>query len=57
MRAHTHTYTHIHTYIHTQSTSFEEGSARRRDLYLNTQHSQDTDIHVPGGICTRIPRY
>jgi hypothetical protein len=28
--------------------------APRKDLYLtNTQHSQETDIHAPGGIQTR----
>jgi hypothetical protein len=33
----------------------DEGSVCRRDHYLNnkTQHSQDTDIHTPGGIRTR----
>jgi len=34
----------------------DEWSARRRDLYLtthNTQHSQQTNIHAPGGIRTR----
>ena len=36
-------------------TSLDEWSARRRDLYLtthNTQHSQQTNIHAPGGIRT-----
>jgi hypothetical protein len=35
-------------------TSLDEWSARHRDLYLktNTQHSQQTDIHSPGGIRT-----
>ena len=33
-----------------------EGSARHRGLYLHTtQHSQETDIHAPGGIQTRNP--
>ena len=37
-------------------TSLDEGSPRRRDLYLhNTQHSQEKDIHVSGGIRTLIP--
>jgi hypothetical protein len=37
-------------------TPLYEWSARRRDLYLtNTQHSQQTNIHVPGGIRTRNP--
>jgi hypothetical protein len=35
------------------SSSLDEGSALRRDLYLTTQHSQKTDIHAPGGIRTR----
>jgi hypothetical protein len=35
-------------------TPLDEGSARRRDLYLtNTQHSQQTNIHA--GIRTRNP--
>ena len=35
-------------------TPLDEWSARRRDLYLyNTQHSQQTDIHVTGEIRTR----
>ena len=34
-------------------TPLDEWSARRRDLYLiNTQHSQQTNIHAPGGIQT-----
>jgi hypothetical protein len=34
----------------------DEGSAHCRDLYLtNTQHSQQTNIHAPGGIRTRDP--
>jgi len=33
-------------------TPLDEWSARRRDLYLTTQHSQQTDIHAPGGIWT-----
>ena len=33
--------------------SLNEGSARRRDSYLTTQHQQETDIHAPGGIRTR----
>jgi hypothetical protein len=38
-------------------TSLDERSARRRDLSLpdNTQHSQQTDIHAPGGIRTHNP--
>ena len=35
-------------------TPLDERSARRRDLYLTThiRHSQQTDIHAPGGIRT-----
>jgi hypothetical protein len=37
-------------------TPLDEWSARRRDLYLtNTQHSQQTNIHAPGGIQTLNP--
>jgi hypothetical protein len=35
-------------------TTLDEGSARCRDLYFdNTQHSQETDTHAPGGIRIR----
>jgi len=35
-------------------TPLEEGSARRRDVYLQeTQHSQETDIRAPSEIRTR----
>jgi len=33
----------------------DERLARRRDIYLTTQHSQETDIHAAGGIRTRNP--
>jgi hypothetical protein len=33
--------------------SLDEGSARRRDLYLTTQLSQETDIPAPNGIRNR----
>jgi len=33
----------------------DEGSARRRDLWLTTQPSHETDIHVPSVIRTRSP--
>jgi hypothetical protein len=37
-------------------TPLDEWSARRRELYLtNTQHPQQTNMHVPGGIRTRNP--
>jgi hypothetical protein len=45
--------THKHTL---NMTLLDEGSACRRSLYmLNAQHSQETDIHVPGGIHTLSP--
>ena len=47
-----------HTQGHTKvsRTPLDEWSARRRDLYpKNTQHSQQTNIHAPGGIRTRNP--
>ena len=34
----------------------DEWPAWCRDLYLTTQHSQQTDIHAPSGIRTRNPR-
>jgi hypothetical protein len=37
-------------------TTLDEWSALHRDLYLTIQHSQQTDIHAPGGIWTRSPR-
>ena len=33
----------------------DEGSARRRDLYVTTHQTQRTDVHAPGGIRTRSP--
>jgi hypothetical protein len=48
----------VHTQTHTivGRTPLDEGSARRRDLYLTThEHSQDTNIHAPGGIRTHDP--
>jgi hypothetical protein len=33
-------------------TPLDERSVRRRDHYLTTQHSQQTNIHAPGGIGT-----
>ena len=37
-------------------TRLDEGSAQRTNLYLHTtQHSQQTDFHVPGGIRTHNP--
>jgi len=36
--------------------TLDEGSTRRKDLYLNnTRHSQETNIHVPGGFEPAIP--
>jgi hypothetical protein len=34
-------------------TPLDEWSARRRDYLTNTHHSQQTNIHAPGGIRTR----
>ena len=31
-------------------TPLDEWQARRRDLYLTTHNTQETDIHAPGGI-------
>jgi hypothetical protein len=46
--------THIrHTTI--GRTPLDEGPARRRDLYLTTQYSQETDIHALGGIRAHDP--
>ena len=36
-------------------TPLDKGSARRRDLWQHTKHSQETDMSVPGGIRTRDP--
>jgi hypothetical protein len=47
-----------HTERHTTvgRTPLDEGSARRRGLpENNTQHSQETNIHAPGGIRTLDP--
>jgi hypothetical protein len=37
-------------------TSLDEWSARRRELYLTTHNTHETDIHAPRGIRTRNPR-
>jgi hypothetical protein len=46
-----------HTQTHTTvgRTPLDEGSARRRDLYLTTEHSQQTNIHARGEIRTHDP--
>jgi hypothetical protein len=46
-----------HSVKHTalSSTPLDEWSSRRRGLYLTTQHSQEADIHAPGGIRTHNP--
>jgi hypothetical protein len=46
-----------HTQTHTTvgRTPLDEGSARRRDLYLTTQTLYKTNIHAPGGIRTHDP--
>jgi hypothetical protein len=36
-------------------TPLDKGSARRRDLYLTTEHSQETNIHAPVGFEPTIP--
>jgi hypothetical protein len=36
-------------------TLLDEWSVRRRNLYLTTQHSQQTDTHAPGEIRTHNP--
>jgi hypothetical protein len=42
---------HDHTDKHTTlgRTPLDEGPARRRDLYLTTHNTQETDIHAPVG--------
>ena len=50
-RIHDHTQTH-HT---RQDSSGRVTSPTQRPVPNNTQHSQQTDIHVPGGIQTRNP--
>ena len=47
------TITHTHTPL--GRTSLDERSARRRDLYLTTNKSQQTNINDSGGIGTRSP--
>jgi hypothetical protein len=46
-----------HTQTHTtvSRTPLDEGSARRRDLYLTTQTLYKTNIHASGGIRTLDP--
>jgi hypothetical protein len=46
-----------HTLTHTtvSRTPLDEGSARRRDLYLTTQTLHKTNIRAPGGIRTHDP--
>jgi hypothetical protein len=52
----THTRTHARTHTHTlQDSSGPVISPSQRPLPDNTQHSQRTDIHGPGGIRTRNP--
>jgi hypothetical protein len=36
-------------------TPLDEWSACRRDVYLTTHHSEEGDVHAPGGIRTRNP--
>ena len=44
-----------HTVTAVGRTFLDEGSARRRVLYLTTHNSQQTDVHAPSRIRTRIP--
>jgi hypothetical protein len=50
---------HAHTHTHTLGrTPLDEGSAGCRDLYLTTPNThKNQDVHAPGGIRTRNPRY
>jgi hypothetical protein len=43
---------HTQRRISVGRTPLDEWSARRRDVYLTRQHSQQTDIYVSGGIRT-----
>jgi hypothetical protein len=40
---------------HCRRTTLDKWSAQRKDPYLTTQHSQETDIHASGGIQTHNP--
>jgi hypothetical protein len=47
---------HTQAHITVGRTPLDEGSARRRDLYLTThKHSQETNIHARGGLRTHDP--
>jgi hypothetical protein len=46
---------HTHAYTTVGRTPLDEGSARRRDLYLTTQTLYKTNGHGPGGIRTHDP--
>ena len=43
---------HTQRRITLDRTPLDAWSARRRDLYLTTQHSQQTDVHAPRGVRT-----
>jgi len=46
--AHTHTHTHTHTHARARGRiSLDEGSARRRDLYLTTPNTHNRLISMP----------
>jgi hypothetical protein len=50
-----HLITHMGVYT-LGRTPLDEGSAHRRGFYLyNKQHSQETNLHAPGGLRTRNP--
>ena len=57
---HTHIYIHTHTHTHTQAYQARQEPSGRvisstlRTLPDNTQHYQETDIHAPSRIRTRI---
>jgi len=55
---HTHTHTHTHTNTHTIGRNpLDEGSARRRYIYLTTTHNtyKRQNIHALNGFRTRNP--
>ena len=52
---HLFTFRDTHTHTPLGRTTPDEGSGRRRDLYLTTQYPKQTGIHTPGGIRNRSP--
>jgi hypothetical protein len=49
------TWSHSDTHTTVGRTPLDEGSARRRNLYLTTQTLTSANIHAPGGIRTHDP--